>query len=280
MFFIFIKCLQVFLINIFILDILYNTKVSVFNPQRYNNLYDGNLNLFNNDNKTIYELNYLKNLINTTYYFKVDDIRYCFSFKHRMVKIEYNISFYDEKQNFISPTEIAQYKNISLLCSIIYSNISIDSLANIKENKYFNCIEFFNLNERISIGVKVYNIFQNLTYNYTFLFTDNIFNYKKIQFNNDKKFDSLIINYEYNSLIQNINNTKLQNSVKLKKSYIKFPLHLLKRKYIIEDNYWKFENILGEYFCFSQGKRNSNLNISQYCKYNFYIKIIDNSREL
>ena len=66
MFFIFIKCLQVFLINIFILDILYNTKVSVFNPQRYNNLYDGNLNLFNNDNKTIYELNYLKNLINTT----------------------------------------------------------------------------------------------------------------------------------------------------------------------------------------------------------------------
>ena len=115
---------------------------------------------------------------------------------------------------------------------------------------------------------------------FTFLFTDNIFNYKKIQFNNDKKFDSLIINYEYNSLIQNINNTKLQNSVKLKKSYIKFPLHLLKRKYIIEDNYWKFENILGEYFCFSQGKRNSNLNISQYCKYNFYINIIDNSREL
>ena len=87
-----------------------------------------------------------------------------------MVKIEYNISFYDEKQNFISPTEIAQYKNISLLCSIIYSNISIDSLANIKENKYFNCIEFFNLNERISIGVKVYNIFQNLTYNYIICF--------------------------------------------------------------------------------------------------------------
>jgi hypothetical protein len=73
------------------------------------------------------------------------------------VKLEYCIGLYDEEENLISPTDISLYYNISLFCNIIieYYNISIDSLANIKTNKYFNCIEYYNLNEKITFGVKI-----------------------------------------------------------------------------------------------------------------------------
>jgi hypothetical protein len=65
------------------------------------------------------------------------------------------------------------------LCNIEIKNqnISIDSLANIKINKYFNCIEFFNINERMSFGIKIYNIYNNNDCNYISLFTDNLVNY-------------------------------------------------------------------------------------------------------
>ena len=284
MFFIIIKCIKFIFLNTFIIYFFYDRKNETVKSKNNYSLNNDNLFLFNNDNKTIYNFNYLKEMVNTTYYFKVEDIRYYFSFKRKMVKLEYDISFYDEKQNLIVPSDIALYYNISLLCNIeiIYNNnISIDSMAGIKKNKYFNCIEFFNLNESIKVGIKIYNILENITYDYTLLFTDNIFKYKIIKLNNDKIFDSIIINYEYNSLMKNINNNKkLNDNFKLKKSYLQYPLHPLKRKYNIKDNFWKFENILGNYFCFGQGQVYLNLNIPQYCKYNFYINIIDNSRDL
>ena len=280
----FINFLKLILLNAFIIAIFYHwNDLFVIKSKSHYTLNNKNSNLFNNGiNKTIYEFNYLKKIDNKTYYFQIAEVRYFFSFKNKMVKIEYNICFYDEKQNLISPSDFTLHSNISLLCNIeiIYNNLSIDSLASIKKNKYFNCIEYFNLNENITIGIKLYNIYENVKYNYTLLFTDNFFNYMKIKFNKDKIFDSLIINYEYNSLIQNINNQKLNNSVKLKKSYIQYPLHCLKREYSLKDNFWKFENILGDYFCFGQGQKILNLNIEQSCKFNFYINIIDNSRDL
>ena len=211
MIFIFINILKLILLNIFIFDIIYHRNdLFVIKSKSHYTLNNENSNLFNNGiNKTIYEFNYLKKIDNKTYYFQIAEVRYFFSFIHKMVKIEYNICFYDEKRNLISPSDFTLYSNISLLCNIeiIYNNLSIDSLASIKDNKYFNCIEYFNLNENITIGIKLYNIYENVKYNYTLLFTDNFFNYMKIKFNKDKIFDSLIINYEYNLLIQNINNS-------------------------------------------------------------------------
>ena len=280
-----IKFIKLILLNAFIIAKFYlRNDFLIIKSKSHHILSNENSNLFNNrNNKTIYEFNYLKEMDNKTYYFQIENVKYYFSFKYKMVKIEYNICFYDEEKNFISPSDFTLYSNISILCNIeiIYNNISIDSLANIKENKYFNCIEYFNLNENITIGIKLYNIYKNLRYKYTLLFTDNIFNYMKIKLNKDKIFDSLIINCQYNSLMQNIiNNKKLDNNVKLKKSYIQYPLHCLKREYSLKDNSWKFENILGDYFCFSQGQKILNLNCAQACKFNFYINIIDNSRNL
>ena len=283
MIFILIKFLNIILLNYIIINIFYHLKDSFVKSKNHYILNNENSNLFNNEiNKIIYEFNYLKKMDNKTIYFQIADLRYFFSFKYRMAKIEYNVCFYDDKQNLISPSDFTLYSNISLLCNIeiIYNNISIDSLASIKENKYFNCIEYFNLNESIIFGIKLYNIYENVRYNYTLLFTNSFFNYMKIKFNKDKIFDSLIINYEYNSLMENINNKKLNNSVRLIKSYIQYPLNSLKREYNLKDNIWKFENILGDYFCFGQGQKILNLNIEQFCKYRFYINIIDNSRDL
>ena len=74
-----------------------------------------------------------------------------------------------------------------------YYNISIDSLANIKNNKYFNCIEFNNLNERITLGIKIYNILKNNINNYILLFTDDFFNYNIMKYNFDNIFNSLVL---------------------------------------------------------------------------------------
>ena len=198
-----------------------------------------------------------------------------------MVKAEYNIGIFNEEKNLISPADVSLYYNISLLCNIIieYNNISIDSLANIKRNKYFNCIEFYNINEKIALGIKIYNIVTNNINHYMLLFKNNIFNYNIIKFDNDKIFNFLIINNKFNSILKNINNKKLKENFKLKNSYIKCPLYSLKRNCNIQKN-WKFENIFGEYFCFCKGKKCLDSNIDQLCKFNFYINIIDNNREL
>ena len=76
------------------------------------------------------------------------------------------------------------------------------------------------------------------------------------------------------------NNDKLNYNFKLKKSYMQYPLYPLKRENNLNQNQWKFENILNDYFCFCQGLKCLESNIDQYCKFNFYINIIDNSRDL
>jgi len=288
MIYLFIKCIKLLLLLYSsILYIFYNHNDTFVKSKNIYKNYknNGNFNLFN---KALYKVNNcLKQEVNSIYYFKLENIYYYYSFKHKKVKFEYNISLYDENLTLISPPDISLYYNISLICNIeiIYNNISIDSLyslSSIKDNKYFNCIEFFNFNESIKIGIKFYNIYNNFSYNYISLFDDNFFNFNNIKFNFDELFDYLIINNDYNSLLENIyNNKQLNDRDKLKKSYIQYPLYSLKRKYHLTENYWKFENILNEYFCFCKGSKCLDYsNIEQYCKFSLYLNIIDNSRDL
>lgn len=182
----------------------------------------------------------------------------------------------------ISPNDLILYYKISVLCNIIidYYDISIDSLANIKINKYFNCIEFFNINEKITLGIQLYNIGENKLIKYILLFKDEYFNYNIIKFNANKIFNSLIINKKFNSILKKINNKKLKDNFKLKNSYIQYPLFSLKRNYNPQKILWKFSNLFGEYFCFCKGQECIYSNISQICKFKFYVNILDNNRAL
>ena len=271
----------IIIINIIIINKFYKKNNSIVKSKSYknNNLNNENYNLFNNE---FNKFNYLKKMVNKINYLKVIDINYCYSFRNEIVKIEYNFGLFDEKENLILPSDISLFYNISIFCNlkIVYYDMSIDSLANIKRNKYFNCIEFFNINERVTIGIKIYNINDNYIYNHISLFTDEFIDYNKVKFNIDQKFSSLIINNEFNLLLKNVNNKSINESYKLKNSYILNPKFCLKRNCILEENYWKFENIFGIYFCFCKGKKCIESNNEQIYKFNFYINIIDINRDL
>ena len=263
------------IINILIVNLFYYNDYSIV---RYKTNNDLNKNNYKNVNNKFFNFNYL-NIINDL---KVKDLRYTYSFKYNIVKIRYSIGFFDKEKNLIPPNNIILYYNISVLCNIIidYYNISIDSLANIKINKYFDCIEFFNINEKITLGIQIYNISENKLINYILLFKDEYFNYNIVKFNVDKIFNSLIINKKFNSILKYINNKKSKDTFKLKNSYIQYPLFSLKRNCNHQKKLWKFENMFGEYFCFCKGKECVFSNIDQICKFNFYANIIDNNREL
>ena len=54
---------------------------------------------------------------------------------------------------------------------------------------------------------------------------------------------------------------------------------MIKENYIYENNVWYFKNIYNNYFCFCKDSC-FYLNISQKCKYLFYLNIIDNNKNL
>ena len=170
---------------------------------------------------------------------------------------------------------------------------NFETLANIFENKYFCCLEYFNIGEKIKFGIKVYNTKTSYIENYEdlkfFFFKDNIFNFKDINHKNDSKFDPLLINKEYTALknkILSLNNSyegETNEIVSLKKSYIISPVCSPKTGLKVLNNNWIFENIYNHYFCFCKGKScfsKINIKNGQRCKYNFYLSIIDNNRYL
>ena len=76
-----------------------------------------------------------------------------------------------------------------------------------------------------------------------------------------------------------MHNTKLNNSLKLKESYIQKPIYSTKSN-IDKKNEWIFSNIYNEYFCFCKGKKCLFYEVPQKCKYYFYLNIIDNNKHL
>ena len=166
---------------------------------------------------------------------------------------------------------------MNIICNIrIGNNKYIDSIANIKNNKFFQCNEFFNINEKIRFGIKICFIneekkeeFQN------FYFSTNQQNYKILKYKNDNIFNPLFIHHEYNSIFKNFKVPKLNETFKFKKLYINFPLYSLKRNIDINEDEWIFENIFNHYFCFCKGINCFISKISQNCKYYFYLNIID-----
>ena len=160
---------------IFIIVILY---LEVFK----NNTNNKNSNFFFN-----FCLNNKINIFcNKVKYLSIFDIIYLFSFKYNIVKLEYKFGLYENSNKIIEPSEFLS-NNINLICSIqiIYNNITINSLPNIYENKYFTCVEYFKINEKINFGIKLYEIkenskefIKNANDNAFYFFNEKIVNYQ------------------------------------------------------------------------------------------------------
>ena len=76
----------------------------------------------------------------------------------------------------------------------------------------------------------------------------------------------------------NMIDLKKNETLRLKKSYIRYPLCILKRNAILTENIWRFVNIYNEYFCLCKGFNCLKAKNYQSNKYLFYLNVIDNNR--
>ena len=270
--FIFKSLIEINLIILYLDSLKRKTQNTYENPNllKFNIFYnETNLNL-NNDH---YE------------YLNIYDINYLYRFKYNIIKIEYKIEFFDKNNNLILPSDLISNDNIRLICyiNILYNNQIINSLPNIYLNNYYKCIEFFNINEKVKIGIKLYEIYENKrsVEKFNFNLLDIIlFNTKNLFYKNDYFFDPLIVNKKYKNSINQIYNKDINDTLRLKNSYMRYPFTLYKRNLIINKNLWKYVNIYNNYFCFCLGLYCFETEIDQKSKYYFYQTIIDNNRNI
>ena len=225
---------------------------------------------------------------------KISYLDYSYSLKYNITEVKYCINFYDEYNNPIAPTTLSLY-NFHVICHMksIVNNINFESIANIYQNKYFFCIEYFYIDEKVTFGIKIYNTKSTYNKKYKdfdfFIFQNNKFNFKNKEHKNESKFDPLLINEEYTSLKNKILSLKssyqgkANETITLKRSYIIRPVCNPKTRIKVLKNKWTFKNIYNQYFCFCKGESCFSKRVikeSQRCKYNFYLSIIDNNRYL
>lgn len=221
-----------------------------------------------------YEFQYLKDK-----YYNINDFKYLFSFNFNIIKVEYNVGFFDKKKKYISPSDLSLYDDLHIFChfEVVNQNITIDSLAFIFKNKFFKCIEFFKINEKVKFGIKIKKG-KNNEYLNLYLFTEEIFEYNKNISINDNIFSPDHLKKNHEVLLQKLKTEKLNKKLRLKSIYIKYPICVLKRNSVFKEGEWNFKNIYNHYFCFCKGKKCSTQNVNQLCKFNFYKYIIDRNR--
>ena len=192
--------LTIFLIILIIISYINNyTKEINYKYRRkgYNPSFWPYLNI-----SKVYPLfNYIKNEKLKSIYFNITFANFWFSFKYKIVKLEYYIGFYENINNIINPSDITLLYNLHVICQATIKNISsnssnnIYSLPNIYENKYFKCIEFFYINETLQFGIKIYETYGNVIklYPKIYLFNEKEINYKSLNNRND----SILILYSF-----------------------------------------------------------------------------------
>lgn len=144
---------------------------------------------FNNNNISILKNKYFLFYSNShQIFFNISVFNFSFSFKFGISTLEYYIGFY-EKNSLIYPSDLSLYKNLHIFCNINRKNrneelfYNRDSIPNIYANKYFKYIEFFNNNDTLEFGIKIYQ--KNIRGN-DIILTVNIFNGKELNYNNLK----------------------------------------------------------------------------------------------
>ena len=214
---------------------------------------------------------------NSYFFFNLSFIKYYFSYKFNKVELEYSFLLFDGENNLLIPSELALYYNLHVFCILKKPNLNLQSLSNILFNKYFNCLEYFDLNQQAKIGIKIsdeLSICININ-----LFESNNFNYNYLLSLNDYKFNKKYINKEYSLISKKVFSSN-KSLYLLKKSYISRPICSSKENAITLKNIWYFKNIYNHYFCFCNGKSCPYDQIFDDCKYYLYLSIIDNNRNL
>ena len=182
--------------------------------------------------------------------FNITSLNYTYSYKYKIVELEYEFQFFDDNNHIIIPSDLAYYYNYNIFCILKHENICLQSITNIYNDKYFKCIEYFELNNISEFGIKICKDHSKCMSFY--LFDYKYLNYNYPHYFNDKKFEPDYLNEQYLSISRNVLNTS-ECKDHLKKSYISRPINSTKENSIEYKNIWYFKNIYNNYFCFCKG---------------------------
>ena len=249
-------------------------KVKPISQTKYNKEFNFEENLF--------PFNKFETGENDTY-FNVTKIDYLFSFEFDIVKVEYYIGLYDKYDNLIIPSDFAFYSDLHLMCNLEIPsiNLTIESLANIYKDKYHKCVEFFKVTEEAKFGLKIYKINDdNIDYKYYFLFDQRRFDLYNNTYRNDDYFSPNSVKQSHDRLLDNFEDMRINETLKLHKSYEIYPCSILKRDSLLTEDKWDYRNIYNHYFCMCKGHYCLRTNITEKCKYYFYVSIIDSNRDV
>ena len=263
----------------FISYITYKNKNRFFKSENNEDGY----NDFRNFN--IYKTVNLFNIFNyfEKKYSKLEQANYTYSNKYNITKIDYTIGVYDEEKNIIYPSDLSLYNDAHVSCFLEIENdtnpIEIYSIPDIYKNNFYKCTEFFNINEKVKFGIKIFHKKAKvIIYNEIILFPD------KIKYNfyseNDSLFDKTLVEYEYNKLQARTKDMKYNQTLMFMEYYMSPPICQLKRDVFFGNNEWIFNNIYNNYFCFCVGKKCLRLYARHLCKYYKYMDIIEHNRYL
>ena len=210
-------------------------------------------------------------------YFNYKNLIFSFSQKFNITEIQYNIYFYDKNNNIINPSDLSLFYNLYIICNMNYKSIliSVDSLANIIDSKKFQCVEYFNINETINFGIKIY---LGEKYSNIKLFDTKIIKYERKYEKNDK-FNPFLIEKKFFNMHYNNSKNKVFNLSGIKQFFIEKPYCSTKTRILSEYNKWEYKNIYNNFFCFCKGSCLYK-DIPELCKYRFYLYIIDNNKYL
>ena len=220
---------------------------------------------------------YAKNISNTTnLFFNFNFLNYYLSPKFNLIKVEYEIFFYNEKQILINPSNFILENDLHVLCHMeeILAQTTIDSFPNIIENKNFNCIEYFRIKEKTKFGIKIFkNKDDEIEINTIYFFNNEDIHYHNIRYRYDDAFNFLMINEEFKNKLKRIEFYKNESNL-LESSFIEWPYSHTKNEIAINKNKWYYRNIYNNYFCFCKGELCLYKKINQKCKYRFYLNQI------
>ena len=257
------------------------SRKNIINKNK-NDIKNKTANIFSQKNYYLFE--FINNYRDKNLFFNITIFNYTYSFKYNILKVEYYIGFYDKNNNAIIPSDLTLYFNFQIFCHVLKlnNNINIESLASIYNNKYYKCIEFLIINDTFKMGIIVNSKILHKSY-YVYLFNNEIINYNSLNINN-LEFDPLIINKTneyFCKKVLNYNETPIFCiSKKLAKLYIRQPFFSSKEKAIKTTNNWEFLNVYNNYYCSCRGSKCLYKKVTELCKFNFYLTIIDSNKNV
>ena len=222
---------------------------------------------------------------NKPFFLNISHIKASNSLKFNIVQIEYFIYIFDEDKALVKPFDLSFHYDLHIFCSmkIVNESVGIISFPAFYENKNLICIDNFQPNKKVELGIKIFQKnerMEQLIFQYNF-FSFNSFDLNDLKNINELNYSIDFINNEYTNLINEMNENK--SLFTLKASYIQKPSFYTLSSRENENNKWLFKNIYNHYFCFCKGlycEREKIKASFQECKYYYYLTIIDNFRNL